>query len=192
MKISDSPFVFIGNNLAVDFINTEVMSRGHLVDLFQGSMAFDEWAQEVNLSLDGGMSLSDLATVKDFRESLKALYAAKIDNLPPPDKALEKINYYLATYSKRQTLSFSQSEYVLQPIQDSLTIKNLLERIAYEAAALLASSQVTRLKRCSNPECVLIFLDTSKNQKRRWCSMDTCGNRAKVSTHYKKITNDNH
>jgi len=191
MEVIHSPFVFIGNNLAVDFINTEIVFRGNLVDLLQADTALNEWARDAHLNLESGLSLVDLASVRDFRASLKSLYAAKIDNMPLQDKALEKINRHLALYSKPLVLSFSKNEYLLQPIQDTLTIENLLKRIAYEGATLLASSMADRLKRCSNPDCILIFLDTSRNQKRRWCSMDTCGNRSKVSTHYKKINSDN-
>lgn len=186
MDINDSPFVFIGNNIAVDFINTEIVSRGKLIDLFRSSTDLVRWAHGVNLNLDREISAIDLTSVKDFRMALKDLYAAKIDNLPPSQKALTKINQHLANYSKPLVLLSNKNEYVLQPIQDTLTISMLLGYMAFEGAALLASSQARRLKRCNNPDCVLIFLDTSRNQKRRWCSMETCGNRAKVSTHYRK------
>jgi predicted RNA-binding Zn ribbon-like protein len=37
-----------------------------------------------------------------------------------------------------------------------------------------------RLRSCDNPECRWLFLDTSKNQTRRWCDMKLCGNRMKA------------
>jgi predicted RNA-binding Zn ribbon-like protein len=41
-----------------------------------------------------------------------------------------------------------------------------------------------RIRRCQHPACVLWFYDTTRHGTRRWCSMATCGNRAKAHRHY--------
>jgi predicted RNA-binding Zn ribbon-like protein len=46
-------------------------------------------------------------------------------------------------------------------------------------ADLVVNDDLSRLHRCANPECVLFFLDVTRSRTRRWCSMTTCGNRAK-------------
>jgi predicted RNA-binding Zn ribbon-like protein len=51
---------------------------------------------------------------------------------------------------------------------------------------LLSSKYAQYVKRCNNHTCSLLFVDTSKNHSRRWCSMETCGNRIKVSRFSKK------
>jgi hypothetical protein len=43
-----------------------------------------------------------------------------------------------------------------------------------------------RVRRCANPECGWLFLDDSRAGKRRWCSMSSCGNRARARRHYHK------
>jgi predicted RNA-binding Zn ribbon-like protein len=54
-------------------------------------------------------------------------------------------------------------------------------RIAREAVALLESETLRRVKRCpGSGDCGWLFLDSSKNASRRWCSMEGCGNRAKL------------
>lgn len=50
-------------------------------------------------------------------------------------------------------------------------------RIVEEAIALLSSNAMRQVKAC--PTCGWFFVDVSKNQSRVWCSMDTCGARAK-------------
>jgi predicted RNA-binding Zn ribbon-like protein len=40
-----------------------------------------------------------------------------------------------------------------------------------------------RLRQCANAKCRWLFVDDSKGGSRRWCSMSTCGNRAKVQRH---------
>ncbi|HEY1176305.1 MAG TPA: CGNR zinc finger domain-containing protein, partial [Phytomonospora sp.] len=44
----------------------------------------------------------------------------------------------------------------------------------------LLEGRTERIRKCANPDCLLWFLDVSKNGRRRWCSMEGCGNRAKA------------
>ncbi|CAJ1579592.1 CGNR zinc finger domain-containing protein [[Mycobacterium] wendilense] len=48
----------------------------------------------------------------------------------------------------------------------------------------LMATAPERIRQCAHPDCVLFFLDTSKNAARRWHSMASCGNRAKAARHY--------
>jgi predicted RNA-binding Zn ribbon-like protein len=60
--------------------------------------------------------------------------------------------------------------------------------VARDAVALLESGALNRLKRCpGSADCGWLFLDTSKNASRRWCSMAGCGNRAKARRHLRKM-----
>jgi predicted RNA-binding Zn ribbon-like protein len=43
-----------------------------------------------------------------------------------------------------------------------------------------------RVRECADPACPVVYLDLSRNRSRRWCSMDTCGARAKASTYYRR------
>ena len=57
--------------------------------------------------------------------------------------------------------------------------------VAYSALELLTSARLTRVKTCPGMRCGWIFLDESPNGRRRWCSMETCGNRAKARRFYR-------
>ncbi|XES01156.1 CGNR zinc finger domain-containing protein [Streptomyces sp. S1D4-11] len=52
--------------------------------------------------------------------------------------------------------------------------------MARDAVLLVGGPLLARVKECENPECSLLFLDDSQARRRRWCSMDRCGNLAKV------------
>jgi predicted RNA-binding Zn ribbon-like protein len=54
------------------------------------------------------------------------------------------------------------------------------------AADALVRGELPRVRRCSDPRCPRVFLDTTKNGRRRWCDMATCGNRAKAARHRKR------
>jgi len=60
------------------------------------------------------------------------------------------------------------------------TAPQLLARLAADLLDLLASSDVEKIKECSDPGCTRLYIDASRAQNRHWCGMGTCGNRAKV------------
>jgi predicted RNA-binding Zn ribbon-like protein len=186
----DSQFLFIGNSVTVDFINTEMMSRGELVELLPDNAALVQWADEAGFKLKNGLNPADLPNVLAFRQALKNIYLAKIDNRSVPNKALAMLNQQLENYVSPQILQFNKHDgtYQLVSAKSTLTIPDLLGVLANEAAKLLSSPQVDLLKHCSNSECILTFIDNSRGQKRRWCSMETCGNRAKAATHYRNTS----
>jgi predicted RNA-binding Zn ribbon-like protein len=66
----------------------------------------------------------------------------------------------------------------------------VLERLpGWEAARQLLAileEHPRRIRRCANETCVLVFLDTSRNGQRRWCSMASCGNRLKARRHWER------
>jgi predicted RNA-binding Zn ribbon-like protein len=57
-----------------------------------------------------------------------------------------------------------------------------LALIARDALDLVTSAAITRVRECAGPRCGALFLDGSRPGTRRWCSMGTCGNRAKKTT----------
>jgi len=59
--------------------------------------------------------------------------------------------------------------------------------IVRSAADLLTSPQLAALRVCASESCAWLFLDTSRNGSRRWCSMRTCGNRAKARRHHARV-----
>jgi predicted RNA-binding Zn ribbon-like protein len=63
-------------------------------------------------------------------------------------------------------------------------IDDILYRIGLSAVDTLRSLPLDRIRECEHTDCILHFADTSKAGKRRWCSMETCGNRHKAAEFY--------
>ena len=59
--------------------------------------------------------------------------------------------------------------------------RTALAVVATDAVDLLDRRRSHTVKVCESPTCAAVFLDTSRGRNRRWCSMNTCGNRAKKS-----------
>ena len=71
---------------------------------------------------------------------------------------------------------------------DPQALDQIIWPVARSAADLLTSNNLTRVRQCADDRgCGYLFMDTSRNRSRRWCSMESCGNRAKATRHYKKI-----
>jgi predicted RNA-binding Zn ribbon-like protein len=64
--------------------------------------------------------------------------------------------------------------------------RSLMSSVAQDAIDVLGGPRAARLKRCEGSRCALLFVDTSRSGRRRWCSMERCGNRAKVAAHRRR------
>src|SRR6266550_3720241 len=65
-------------------------------------------------------------------------------------------------------------------------IERLYGAVARSAAELITQGDPRRLRKCADATCRLMFYDTSKSGRRRWCSMELCGGRAKVRAFYQR------
>jgi predicted RNA-binding Zn ribbon-like protein len=63
---------------------------------------------------------------------------------------------------------------------DEPSLECISRSIAASAVNLLTSEGIRRIRRCAGDQCDWLFVDMSRNHLRRWCSMDECGNRAKM------------
>jgi predicted RNA-binding Zn ribbon-like protein len=61
--------------------------------------------------------------------------------------------------------------------------------LADSAAEVVLTVNPERLKTCAGNHCGWMFVDESPNNRRRWCAMAICGNRAKAKRHYEATKN---
>jgi predicted RNA-binding Zn ribbon-like protein len=59
--------------------------------------------------------------------------------------------------------------------------------MAREAIEMFAAGSEHRIRECAADDCQLVFRDESRSNNRRWCSMQRCGNRAKVRAHRERV-----
>jgi predicted RNA-binding Zn ribbon-like protein len=68
------------------------------------------------------------------------------------------------------------------------SLERPLWAVALSAADLLVSEDVRRVSECDGQGCDWLFIDSSRNHLRRWCTMDQCGNRAKMRRRYARTS----
>src|SRR5262245_40975150 len=195
----DHPFYFVGNLTCLDFVNTEIIARGERVDLLSGFADLVRWLQAATLltaaearttekrwdnTAEGKAAFNEAVSL---RGALRAM-AERLAAGKPRDRAsIEPINRLLASRPTYRQLELKGNKVVSQTQTLSESARHLLVPIAESAAWLLEHGDMSLLRRCENPDCILFFYDTTKNKRRRWCSMDACGSRAKAAAYYRRL-----
>ncbi len=119
-----------------------------------------------------------------LRESLWRLLSAVALDATPTTDDLVALNAALATAPARRELRPAGDAYGWALAPHAAALQLLLAPVLWSAGDLLASGRRARVRRCANELCLWLFLDDSKSGNRRWCSMRSCGNRAKAHRHY--------
>lgn len=92
---------------------------------------------------------------------------------------VDLVNLYAATPDIPPTLA-GGSRQAGRSVQ---TVGQALSTIARDAVDLFDPANAGRIRECNGSDCTVVYLDTSRAATRRWCSMQRCGNRAKVRAH---------
>lgn len=193
----------IGGELCLDFANTvnghaRLPQHEYLHD-YQDLVLWSRHAGVINVGearglLGHGAAYPDEAELVyrqglELRESIFRIFAA----LAGGGRAdRDDLNHLSAAWQA------GQSHACLVPISggfslgwdDEPCLEGLLRTVAASAIHLLTSPQVHQVRNCAGERCDWLFVDTSRNHLRRWCSMDECGNRAKMQRRQlkKKLT----
>ncbi|HJQ57381.1 MAG TPA: ABATE domain-containing protein [Vineibacter sp.] len=125
-----------------------------------------------------------------MRESLYRLFGAIAGGAAPSERDLGKLNRALSGTPARAQLRRMESGYAWQVPRLRPAVGDLLAPVLWSAADLLTSARLPRLRLCANDKCLYLFVDDSRTGTRRWCTMSTCGNRAKAHRHYIKNRQD--
>lgn len=126
-----------------------------------------------------------MADAYQLREAIYRIFSAVAHGRSADQKDLEVLNGHLANSLGKLGLRGRGTEYTWA-WRDTGSADKMLWPIARSAADLLTSDDLARVRECANEEegCGSLFLDCSKSQTRRWCSMESCGNRMKFRTYY--------
>lgn len=195
--LSETPFLFLGNQLSLDFVNTEIMRAGERVSLIHDYANLRAWQIASNAvettALESAEARWDEAEretiVREalaFRKILRTMAEALATGGTIAAEVLENVNTILRESAGYAQVVAEGEGYRKQFHFIPKRPAQLLVPVAEAAADLLCHTAQMRVKKCENPNCILYFVDTSKNHARRWCSMSVCGNRMKAAAHYRR------
>ena len=111
--------------------------------------------------------------------------AAKRKTIKSSD--LRKFNLALAEGLENTKIAATTNGFEWAWDKSDRAFDQMLWPILRETAELLTTQDITRVGQCADDRgCGYLFYDTSRNHSRRWCSMNSCGNRAKAKRHYQR------
>jgi predicted RNA-binding Zn ribbon-like protein len=182
----------IGGRPSLDFVNTEGGQRSTSQDRVQdyedlarwgayaGVIEEEEAARLLDLAAaDPGEARRIHARAIEFREALFRILdrIGQGEATTASDRAI--LDREVAGALAHQRLVPHDGHFDWEIVGDEGRMDRILWLLAADAADLLASDQLQRVKKCCGDHCEWVFVDESRNRSRRWCEMSDCGNRAK-------------
>jgi len=166
-----------------------IYSTGHSIRLIGGRLVLD-FINTADWSHDGQVVDEKIASEADLKNWLGALGMNGVLFEP----TMSKLHSY--RFELRRLFTGSGDSTVLNmareieiaadtPVESIISGQRLQSLLAISAISILADRrECDRLKVCPAENCGWLFIDETKNARRTWCSMETCGNRAKAARHY--------
>jgi predicted RNA-binding Zn ribbon-like protein len=182
----------IGGRPSLDFVNTEGGQRSTSPDRVQDYGDLARWGayagviEEEEAARLLGLAAADPQEARrvharaiEFREALFRI----LDDIghgeatTAGDRAV--LDREVAEALAHQRLVPHDGHFDWEIVADHGRMDRIVWILAADAADLLASEQLERVKKCCGDHCEWVFVDESRNRSRRWCEMSDCGNRAK-------------
>jgi predicted RNA-binding Zn ribbon-like protein len=168
----------VNTELVQDFVNSRELRPA--VEELGTPDDLSAWLGE-RLLLEAGTQVtsSELAEAVRVREALRDLLSAKVGIEVDLDAAKAEID--AAARRAGLELRFDPTCPRVEPTVGG--VRGAIGRILVEVYDEMVDGVWERMKSCRAEDCRWAFLDTSKNKSRAWCSMESCGNRAKVNAY---------
>ena len=178
-------FIFVAGRLSIDFTQTggETGNRAYW-ERFHDPSDLADWFSLSPLHLqEVQVSPEQFQLALALREAIWRVAEAIRKKERPVPADIDLINQVAATPDLPPQLDRGGLERAwLSPA----TAPAALSSIARDAIDLFSGGLRSRIRQCENPNCGLMFVDTSRPGKRRWCLMKRCGNMYKTSRYRSK------
>ena len=164
------PFLFVGERPCIDFVNTSFVDGGTAVDLLSGFDALVDWceqaqvvstaeARDVRRRWNGSAeAASTHARALTFRDVLRGMLERLAAGRSVPQATLDAINDVLRLDTGQREIVRTRDGYETRQRRSLDQPDQLLAAIAASAAQLLSGDDLSLVKGCQNPQCVLLLL----------------------------------
>jgi predicted RNA-binding Zn ribbon-like protein len=174
---------FVGDDLAINFINTRRMVEGQLRDTLQSDSDVKAWLRRLEVPVaKGSLPFGDGVLLNEARELREIALAAVQDRKSGKKPSLVALNRFLADAPSHAVLTTDDERTIrVTRVYGKETVEAFLAPVAEAVGDLLANGDFNLVRHCEGNACVMWFYDRTKGHRRRWCTSTGCGNRAKVA-----------
>ncbi|WP_410646737.1 CGNR zinc finger domain-containing protein [Amycolatopsis sp. cmx-4-54] len=163
----------LGSVLATSFTATLTERHGDAVERIPTPQRLVDWLTVNGLDVDS-CTTAELDLARELREAIHAAATATALQEVLPAPAVRVINEH-STRGRASAVLTPERErrWRVSGVEDALGV------IAADTISLIAGERDGRFALCASPTCRAAFFDASQSRTRRWCDMNTCGNRQK-------------
>jgi predicted RNA-binding Zn ribbon-like protein len=173
---AEFPDFRLGSVLSTSFTATLTERRGDALERIPTPHRLVDWLAVNGLTVDS-CTTAQLDLARELRESIHAAATAAAIQDTLPAGAVRVINDRSAQGRAAATLTPDGRRRWL--LSSASSVEDALSVIAADAISIIAGERDGRLALCASPTCRAAFFDTSQSRTRKWCDMNTCGNRQK-------------
>jgi predicted RNA-binding Zn ribbon-like protein len=189
----------VGGRLCLDYCNTAGDRTGVREERFTGYPDVVGWAWRAGvlnaeeagrLTRLGSRNPTEALLVHEralrLRESLRTVFGTLAAGRRIRSGMLGALNLELASAMARSQVVPTDQGFTWLWAEGGKALDSMLWPVARSAADLLTEGPLDAIRACEGRGCGWLFLDTSRNRTRRWCTMQVCGNRAKARRHHER------
>jgi predicted RNA-binding Zn ribbon-like protein len=195
-----SPFEFTGGNPCLDFADTvDHRTSDHPRELLTDYGRLLQWGEEAAVitaktaellrhlaSEAPGNARTMLRTSIQLRDRIYDIFSAVAQRRVIPSTALAILNKAVRQSAQHAQLVHANRRFTWEWIEPESNLDSMLWPVSRAAAELLIGEEIGYVRQCASETCSWLFLDKTKNHRRRWCDMKSCGNRDKARRYYQR------
>jgi predicted RNA-binding Zn ribbon-like protein len=173
---SQFPDFRLGSVLATSFTATLTERRGDAVERIPTPQRLVDWLAVNGLAVEA-CTTAQFELARELRESIHAAATAAAIHDALPASAVQVINE--CSIQGRAAAILTPESSRRWRLSSASCVEDAIGVIAADAISIIAGERDGKLALCASPTCRAAFFDTSQSRTRRWCDMNTCGNRQK-------------
>jgi len=166
----------LGSVLSTSYTGTLTERRGDALERIPTPQRLVDWLAVNGLAVDS-CTTAQLELARELRESVHLAATAAASQNALPASAVNVINERSAE-GRAAAILTPEGERQWR-LSSASSVEDALSVIAADAISIIAGERDGKLALCASPTCQAAFFDTSQSRTRRWCDMNTCGNRQK-------------
>jgi predicted RNA-binding Zn ribbon-like protein len=196
------PLDFVGGVACLDFTNT---AGGHTkireverIPTYGDAISWGLYAELISpaeakallalIKTDPKDAMHRVRELQLFRESLHRLVTAIAHKAEPQRADFTRVRGTIAKALSAAEMQPGESEFNWSADADALGLGTMISRVALSAHHMLSREKPSQLRQCQI--CTWLFIDRTKNQTRRFCRQDACGNKSRAERFYSKKRKD--